>query len=266
MLDLSDLDHTLIYFVSFLAISLTIRPTLRAIGTCGALLLAWLFVEMDWTFDLADLLLPAGTNPQYITAAFAGLGISGLTVQVIRKRARTMDRTLVLAALVSVCLTTALFHYVLVNRVLPAWTKDVAWTNYNLVEAPADQFDEKCQLARVECWRGVTFEPGAFKTEVREQLKGVDAFFRANPQPVPQGHGFGGFNDLSEDGVTAVLYYIDKGEARVVIDSRSAKRVHHEVRNLLYLLCAVAHSVWVVGALFLTNFHRRRFKKRSGAC
>jgi hypothetical protein len=37
------------------------------------------------------------------------------------------------------------------------------------------------------------------------------------------------FNDLSDDGVAAVLYYLDKGEARIVIDSAGATRVHHLV-------------------------------------
>ncbi|MDU7558200.1 MAG: hypothetical protein E7K65_10135 [Pseudomonas sp.] len=266
MLDLADLDHTLIYFVSFLAAFLSIRPTLRAVGTCGALLLAWTFVKLELTFDLADLLLNEGTNPQFITAGVAALGIFGLAIRVSRTRWRTMDRTLFLVAMISVCLTTAVFHLVLVNRVLPLWAKDIAWTNYNLVEASTETFAPKCEQAKVICWRGTAFEDGAFKPELREQLRGVDSFFRANPKPFPQGHGFGVFNDLSDDGVAAVLYYLDKGEARIVIDSAGGTRVHHEVRELFYKLCGIAHTVWIAGALFLIVFHRRRFMKRGASC
>ncbi|MDF5937157.1 hypothetical protein P4126_32105 [Pseudomonas aeruginosa] len=181
MLDLADLDHTLIYFVSFLAAFLSIRPTLRAVGTCGALLLAWTFVKLELTFDLADLLLNEGTNPQFITAGVAALGIFGLAIRVSRTRWRTMDRTLILVAMISVCLTTAVFHLVLVNRVLPLWAKDIAWTNYNLVEASTETFAPKCEQAKVICWRGTAFEDGAFKPELREQLRGWIPFSGLTP-------------------------------------------------------------------------------------
>ncbi|AVK09401.1 hypothetical protein CSB93_6875 (plasmid) [Pseudomonas paraeruginosa] len=63
-----------------------------------------------------------------------------------------------------------------------------------------------------------------------------------------------------------MLYYLDKGEARIVIDSAGATRVHHLVRELFYMLCGVAHSVWIAGALFLIAFHRRRFMKKGASC
>jgi hypothetical protein len=40
---------------------------------------------------------------------------------------------------------------------------------------------------------------------------------------------------------------------------------HRVILRLFYVLCSVAHSIWIYLALFLISFHHRRFSRRGHA-
>lgn len=261
MIDLADIDHTLIFFASFLALFLTFKPTLRAKSTCGAFLLACALVASDFHFYLAGLLLPENMNPQYVTVAFYLMCSATLCVRLFRAEWRSIERILLFAASVSVGVTAFLFHYILVIQTLPAWSKDGAWSNAYLTVQSQDHFPTACKEARLVCWSGAELVGDDLRVDIRQQVLGIHSFFQATAPESENGHGFGIFNDLTSDGVAVVLYYARPGDIRVIIDSRTGMRIHSSIRDSFYLLSTMAHSIWLAGALFLIWFHKRRFRR-----
>lgn len=262
MLDYADIDHTLIFFVSILSIFLTFRRTLHAWSICGALSLAYGIVAFDLHFSVANWLLPENTNPQYLTVAI--FLIAGLAVlsRVILKSSRTLDRTLIGAATVSVGLTAYLFHSVLVMQILPAWAKDGAWSNSYLLLEPKDRFQSACAEANLTCWGGEDLPEQYIRADLRQQLVGVHSYYQETSPNEENGYGFGSFNDLRDEGVAVILYFSKPGDIRIIVDSATGKRIHTQVRDGFYLFSVVAHSIWTLGALFLIWFHKRRFGRR----
>lgn len=262
MIDLAAVDHFLLFFVSTLSLYLTYSRTLHASGICGAILLALGIVLTNAHYTIAEMLFPAGTNPQYITVGycvFAAVCISARAVI----GPRSIDRILVGAAMVSVVATAALFHYVLVANVLPSWARDGAWGNGSLLELDADEFQSQCASAGLSCFTGPQLDPEQLRPDLRSRIASIIEHFQEASPDEEAAHAFGHFNDLGDLGVAAVLVYNAPGKVRVIVDEKAGKRIHSTVRDSFYLLSSTAHIVWTAGALGLIVFHRRRFRARA---
>ncbi|MFL1449341.1 hypothetical protein ACI77O_13170 [Pseudomonas tritici] len=262
MIPYSELDHILIFVSIFLSVILVFKRSLSTLGAFGALVCACLFVLLDGHFWLGEVLLPPDRNPQIATVGFMIVSTCALLLRLTRKAWRSLDRLMVAGACASVLATFTLFHYVLVQQVLPAWAKDAAWGNSYLLPAPQDQFKSDCKAAGVSCWTSADIAAGALPETLSQQVEGLHRFYVENPPDGEVGHGFGVFNDLGQDGVAVVLYHRDGADTRVIADSKTGRRIHAKVRDMFYLLASVAHGIWLVGALSLLAFHRRRFAKR----
>lgn len=257
----AELDHILIFFSVFLSIILIFKPTLSAFWAFGALVCACLFIALDGHFYIGEILFP-GRNPQIATVALMVACTAALVVRSVRRRWRSLDRLMVGVACSSVLATFAMFHYVLVQQVLPSWAKDAAWGNSYLIPVPQEAFKGECSAAGLSCWTGGDVASGALPDAFRQQIEGLNRFYVENEPAGEVGHGFGVFNDLGQDGVAVVLYHRDGSDVRVIADSKTGIRIHGRVRDLFYLLAFVAHGTWLAGALSLLVFHRQRFAKR----
>lgn len=265
MIPFAEIDHTLIFFSVFLCIALMIKRTLSARVAFGALFCACMFVMFDGHFWLGEVLLPRGRNPQ-IATVFLMVGTTAvMSVLVVFKRWRTLDRLMLYGAAVSVLATFALFHFVLIQQVLPAWAKDAAWGNSYVLPEPRAEFQGACALAGLSCWNGQQVAAGDLPGAFSQQIVGLYRFYQDHKPEGEVGHGFGVFNDLGQDGVSVVLYHQNGADIRVIADSKTGLRIHSKVRDLFYLLTTVAHSVWLFGALSLLAFHRTRFARRASS-
>lgn len=262
MIPFAELDHTLIFFSVFLSITLMINRSLSTVATLGAFVCACVFILVDGHFWLGEVLFP-GRNPQIATVGFMIATTSILLAMVTVKKWRTLDRIMISAACASVLVTFSLFHYVLVQQVLPAWAKDAAWGNSYLLPAPESRFKGDCKAAGLLCWQSDDVAAGLIPEAFQQQVEGLDRFYQENKPDGEVGHGFGVFNDLGQDGVAVVLYHRSGDDVRVISDSKAGLRIHSKVRDLFYLLASVAHGVWLIGALFLLSFHRKRLSKRA---
>lgn len=263
MFDFADLDHVLIFFSCFLSICLLFKRTLSVWLSLGAFTAACLFIWGDGHFLIAKLTLPPDRNPQIATVALYCFTTLCLMGRLALKRWRSLDRLMVCFAAISVLLTGVLFHTILIQRTLPAWAKDAAWGNSYLVSVPITEFQSHCAAARLTCWNGPSLDLEKIDTSIREQVAGIYNFYRDNKPAETVGHGFGAFNDLSPNGVSVVLYHQSGEDIRVIEDSRTGGRIHSFVRDAFYLLCTVAHSIWLFGSLFLIAFHKARFRARA---
>lgn len=262
MIAFAEIDHTLIFFSVFLCMALMIKRTLNARVAAGALVCACVFILFDGHFWLGEVFLPRGRNPQLATVVLMVVTTAVMCTMVVFRRWRTLDRLMMCGAAVSVLLTFALFHYVLVQQVLPAWAKDAAWGNSYVLPVPRSGFQDACASAGLSCWSGRQVAVGELPEAFSQQVEGLYRFYKDHKPDGEIGHGFGVFNDLGQNGVAVVLYHQDGGDIRVIADSKTGLRIHSKIRDLFYLLSSVAHSVWVFGALSLIAFHRIRFARR----
>lgn len=262
MIPLAEIDHVLIFFSIFLCVSLMIYQTLRAWVALGAFFCACLFILLDGHYWLGAVLLPERRNPQIATVGLMLATAAILPLLAVFRGTRSFDRILVGVASISVLLTSGLFHYVLVQQVLPAWAKDAAWGNSYLLAPASESFEAECVQARLACWNAGHINAGALPDAFKQQIEGVYNFYKSNKPDGEVGHGFGVFNDLGQDGVAVILFHMNGDDIRVIADSKTGVRIHSMVRDLFYLLDTTAHAVWIAGALFLIAFHRRRFSRR----
>lgn len=263
MIPFAEIDHTLIFTSVFLCIALFFKRTLNARVALGALVCACVFIMLDGHFWLGEVFLPRGKNPQIATVALMVMTAAAMMVMVSFKRWRTLDRIMVCGASASVLATFVLFHYVLVQQVLPAWAKDAAWGNSYVLPVPKSGFQDACSAAGLACWDGHQVASGGLPESFSQQVDGLYRFYKDHKPDGEVGHGFGVFNDLGQNGVSVVLYHQTGNDIRVIADSKTGLRIHSKVRDLFYLLASVAHGVWLSGALSLIAFHRRRFARRS---
>nr|WP_100549867.1 MULTISPECIES: hypothetical protein [unclassified Pseudomonas] len=263
MIPFAEIDHVLIFFSIFLCVSLMIYRTLRAWVALGAFFCACLFILVDGHYWLGAVLLPEGRNPQIATVGLMLASAAILTMLAALRRTRSFDRIIVGVASISVLLTSGLFHYVLVQQVLPAWAKDAAWGNSYLLAPTSESFEADCAEANLSCWNAGHIKSGALPVAFKQQVEGVYMFYQSNKPDGEVGYGFGVFNDLGQDGVAVILFHMKGEDIRVIADPKTGTRIHSKVRDLFYLLDTTAHAVWIAGALFLIAFHRRRFSRRS---
>jgi 4-amino-4-deoxy-L-arabinose transferase-like glycosyltransferase len=265
LIPFAEIDHSLIFFSIFLTIAITLYRTLKLLVAIGALVCACVFVAIDGHFWLGETFLPQGANPQIATVALMALTTAVILLGLCFKRWRSLDRIMIGLASASVLVTFALFHYVLVQQVLPAWAKDAAWGNSYLLPAPIEGFKHECTLSGLLCWNGNDIAAGTLPAAYIQQVEGLYRFYQDHKPEGEVGHGFGVFNDLGQDGVSVVLFHQAGEDVRVIVDSKVGLRIHAKVRDLFYLMATVAHWVWLFGALSLIGFHRMRFKRSSRA-
>lgn len=262
MLMLAELDHILIFFACFLSIILIFRRTLNVWFAFGALACACVFILLDGHFYLAELTLAPEQNPQIATVVLFCATTALLAGASMRPKWRSLDRLIIAFASCSVLITGVVFHSVLIQTILPAWAKDTAWGNSFLISIPREQFLETCAETTLQCWSSpLDFE--SINKAFRQQVESVHRFYEANKPEHEVGFGFGAFNDLEQDGVAVVLYHRAGDDVRVIADPAGGQRVHSAIRDGFYFLSAIAHSVWIFGALWLIGFHSRRFRKRA---
>lgn len=264
MIPFAEIDHVLIFFSIFLCITLSVTRTLSALKALGAFLLACVFILADGHFWLGEAILPEGRNPQIATVGLMVLTPMLMILFAAVRRLRSFDRIIMAFASLSVVVTSGLFHFVLIQQVLPAWAKDAAWGNSFLLSTHSAALDAECKAAGLSCWGLSELAAGGLPEAFKQQVEGVHRFYEANePGGGEAGHGFGVFNDLGRDGVAVVLYHRNGHDVRVIADAKTGLRIHGMIRDLFYLLDTVAHGVWIGGALLLIAFHRRRFARRA---
>ncbi|NVL48607.1 hypothetical protein F2S72_01175 [Pseudomonas syringae pv. actinidiae] len=265
MIPLAEIDHTLIFFSLFLCVTLLFKRTLNARVALGAFVCACVFISLDGHLWIGEVLLPKDKNPQIATVALMVVTDLAMCAMVLIKRWRTLDRLMVCGAAVSILATFALFHFVLVQQVLPAWAKDAAWGNSYLLPVPKVEFQDACASAGLKCWDGRDLAARGLPETFSEQVDGLYRFYQDHKPEGETGHGFGVFNDLGQNGVTLVLFHQSGNDIRVIADVKTGRRIHAKIRELFYLLACVAHGVWLAGALSLITFHRIRFKRRASS-
>ena len=266
MIPYAELDHILIFFSIFLCTILLFKRTLSLFWGFGALVCACLFVWFDGHFWLGEVTLPPGKNPQITTVALMAFSCVAMAALAAVRKSRTLDRVMMALASGSLLATFVIFHYVLIQQVLPAWSKDAAWGNSFLLPVPSSGFRDACVSAGLTCWTKEDIESSLVTPAYRQQIEGIYSFYKENEPSQEEGHGFGVFNDLSPDGVAVVLYHQNGPDVRVISDTKAGVRIHSNIRDLFYLLAAVAHTIWLAGALFLLSFHKVRFGRRSAPC
>jgi hypothetical protein len=262
MIDLSALDHFLLFTAASLAYYLTLFRTLHALGICGAILLACSILLSDAHFVLAALVLAPSTNPQYITVAFCVIAALCVSLRTMFGK-RSIDRIIMTFVMWSVVATAGLFHFVLIANVLPAWAKDGAWGNAFLLEMKQDRFPAECSKAGLSCVAGSTLKTDELRPDIKDRIALIVEHFNREAPEQASAHAFGHFNDLGTEGVAAVLVYSAPGDVRVIVDEKTGTRIHHTVRDGFYLLSGSAHLVWIIGGLVLIGFHRRRFARKT---
>lgn len=255
-----DYSHLLLYLSFALSITLIFRRTLTAKSGLGALFVVLIFLSQDLDYLLARTIFGPAVNPQFLNLILAAISLAGVGSTVMLKRWRTLDRILLFGAQSAVVLTTLLFHMLLVQAVLPGWNFSIAWGNVAAV-APPDEMAKVCRENHLTCWQGDTFDPEVFNPYIRHQIAGRIEMLRSDPTP-ELGTTFGSANDLVTDGTLAVLVYKRNDHFWVIGDSRYGVRAHTVILRSFYILCGIAHSVWLFGALSLMWFHKRRFTRR----
>ena len=263
MIQTAELDHTLIFFSCFLSLTLLAKRTLNIRYTFGAFICALSFVIFDGHYIFGYIILPKGNNPQIATVGLLVFSFLSLGTVCLLKRGRTLDRIFVAGITTSVFATGLLFHFVLVQTVLPGWAKDAAWGNSYLVSVPIEDFKDRCIESKLECWDSQDLVSRVIEKEYDQLIYGMFDFYANKPEIGVVGHGIGSFNDLGENSVALILYHQAGADVRVIADSEGGRRVHRTVRNLFYLLSSVAHLVWLIGGLTLLFFHKKRFAMRN---
>jgi hypothetical protein len=261
-MSLSDYDHTLIYLCIFLSATLlfTKNLSLKAVSLC--VIFAISSSVLDPIGVLASLALPTGKNPQILTALIFPLVVIPLLASQFFKRFRSITRMMMSIASVAMLLTTILFHYILIQTILPAWGKEGAWAYSSLMEATPSRFDGMCKKENLYCFRDSSLNLNSVPEAYRNGVMGVDKNYSTYKGVEPVIFGYSLFNDLSTTGVAAILYSKSGSETRLVISDHEAIEIHTTIKWAFYLLCSVAHSVWLLGGLALILFHTRRFKKQ----
>lgn len=254
-------DEFLVATATLMSLHLCFKSSIGWRAFIGVLAGAGIFMAIEPAYLLADILLPKGKNPQFITVGLMLLANIGLAGVLLFGR-RSFDRILVLAMMTSVTVTAFLFHYILVYSILPAWGKDASWANQYLIEKPFEQFDAACQADGFKCWSGKALELNKIRPDLQGQLQGISDFYTAQGSNEPFAHALNAFNDISSNGVAVALFYHDADGYRLVVDEKAGKRIHGLIRSQFYLLCSIAHAVWLFGCLFLIAFHKRRFGHR----
>lgn len=256
-----DYSHLLIYLSFALSITLIFKRSLSAKSGLGALLVVLIFLRQGENYSIAHLIFGPTVNPQYLNVILAAISLAGIGLLVSLRTKRSIDRIMIFGAQGAVVLTTLLFHMLLIQTILPGWNFSIAWGNIAAV-APPHQMDQVCHDGRLFCWQGDSFEPEAFNPYIRDQVRARIEMLQA--EPISElGSTFGSDNDLVTNGTMAVLVYKRNDHFWVIGDSRYGIRAHTVILRSFYILCAIAHSIWIFGALALIWFHKRRFARRS---
>ncbi|MGV0197122.1 hypothetical protein PJ263_032875 [Pseudomonas aeruginosa] len=107
-----DYSQFLLYLSFSLSMILFFRRRLSPKLIAGAFALALVIFRYGENQTLGHLLLPEGANPQLVPTFLAGIAASGLTLLVVVRRWRTLDRIIMLGAQAAVIGTTLIFHVV----------------------------------------------------------------------------------------------------------------------------------------------------------
>lgn len=260
---LAEIDHVLIYTAIILSAILHFARHLGWVKVISSFLLSIVLVLVDAPYMLAETIFPPEKNPQIITVFLCSIFISLALLTCCSRRFRTFDRIFISGIAISILITGLIFHYALVQTVLPKWSKDAAWGRSYLVSLEPEELYSQCESTGLGCWLLDRDSIDEIPIAIRMQVQGVHEFYTNSELTSSFGFGFGAFNDLSEDGVAVVLYYADPGEPpRVISDSKTGIRIHSTIRDLFYLLSSIAHAVWLFGGLLLLSFHKRKLKRR----
>lgn len=255
-----DYSHLLIYLSFALSATLIFRRSLTAKSGIGALLVVLILLHQGENYSISHLIFGPTVNPQYLNVILAAISLAGVGISLAVKRWRTIDRIMIFGAQGAVVVTTLLFHMLLVQTILPGWNFSIAWGNIAAV-APPDEMSKVCRDSGLVCWQGEKFEPEAFNPYIRDQVRSRLEMLHA--EPIPElGSTFGSDNDLVTNGTMAVLVYKRNEHYWVIGDSKYGVRAHTVILRSFYILCAIAHTVWIAGALILIFFHKRRFARR----
>ncbi|EJD6677598.1 hypothetical protein [Pseudomonas aeruginosa] len=259
-----DYSQFLLYLSFSLSMILFFRRRLSPKLIAGAFALALVIFRYGENQTLGHLLLPEGANPQLVPTFLAGIAASGLTLLVVVRRWRTLDRIIMLGAQAAVIGTTLIFHVALVQTALPGWNWNIAWQHRNLLDLPSAEFQDGCKAEGVACWSGTSLRAEDFPAPLRGQIFGTYVDLSTRPFP-EMGTTVGIDNDEKTGSIAAVLLYRKAGLYKVIVDYADAVGAHRVILRLFYVLCSVAHSIWIYLALFLIAFHHRRFSRRGHA-
>lgn len=262
-MSLSDFDHLIIYFALFISFSLCIQRQLSKTALFTSLAAGVLALNVDASEFLTKTFLGPQANGQIaLVVIFAIVTVVNGVSCVILKR-RTLERCMMLICSVSFCVTTLIFHHVLIENYLHSWMKDAALKNAYILENQLSDIDDRCRSANLICWNGTKFTEKDIPEDLYEGLKSIDQHFDDLKLSDPVVHAYGALNDTEEDGVAAILYARSPGLVQIVIDRQSGRQVHTEIKKGFYLLDSIAHGVWLAGTLILMYFHRFVRSKRS---
>lgn len=116
----------------------------------------------------------------------------------------------------------------------------------------------------VACWSATSLRAEDFPAPLRGQIFGTYVDLSTRPF-TEMGTTVGIDNDEKTGSIAAVLLYRKAGLYKVIVDYADAVGAHRVILRLFYVLCSVAHSIWIYLALFLIAFHHRRFSRRGHA-
>ncbi|MFK4132233.1 hypothetical protein ACI2KR_08060 [Pseudomonas luteola] len=259
-MSLSDYDHALIYLACTLSIVLIFKRQLTLLSACSSAPFAFLCMYLDPLGLLSSWILPKGSNPQILTAIVVPIVALILLIRTIMFR--SIDRIMVTASTITVIATTLLFHIVLIQNYLPAWGTAGAWSQSHLLRSDLITFDTFCSKQGLICFHGKTFDIQKLPLAYQESVGSVDEHIRSKNLSHESVFGYSVFNDLDDDGVASILYFWSPNEVRVVINEKMALYIHGQIKWGFYLLCSLAHTVWIFGALILIIFHRRKLSRK----
>ena len=251
--------ESLLWFAVFLCALMSFGSRLRWWCVPALCALALLWVLIDVPFVIARDFFPHA-NPQQVIGYASALTTSMLVLATIRKR--SLDRLMILMANTAVIATTLIFHFVLIERIMPEWNKTGAFSYSYLQNIPKDEFTASCERSGLDCYIGSDIEGSALGERLKESLGPIHEHSVAQHPDRPIVFGYALNDETTTSVATTVLYIYNHGEARVIASPIMGTYIHDNIKLNFFIMVCCASNFWLFGSIFLLAFHKRRFAGR----
>jgi len=208
-------------------------------------------------------------NPQIPKMLLFAVLVPLLWARMIPRRARTLDRLMIAIAVTSLLTTTVIFHQIIVEG---SYARALEAHRTQMLDALRHVADLEAWCAErpgVLCVEANRADPtGRLPAALPSGTADLVDHLAALPDPVSS-FAYTVFNGNdpttleSEDTHSVVAIAIDGARLRIAYDPIEPTEINRIHVIWFSALAVFAHSVWLLGALGLLTWHRRRFARRA---
>jgi hypothetical protein len=254
------LDPFLIRMAILLGVAMLVRAKLTPVLLLGAGLLAWLGGDYDPLYQVFMTFWPE-RNPQLSTLLYLVVLVPLSSGQLLIRRRRSVDRVIISLMLGAIATTTLLFHTSLVTGLMPQWQTIINYESRTMLMLEDTSLAHACQGREHQCLINRPIQSLETSQRIRDGLTRIEQSTQAQRQKRFVVHSYAELNDIRSKDIAFITYFADEYRQRVILAQKDAEYVHYTVKQMFYFLATVAHTFWIVLALFLVYWHGRMIRR-----